>query len=342
MKKVKVEEAVGMILCHDITRIVPGESKGPAFRKGHIIRQEDVPKLLDLGKAHIYVWENQEGMLHENDAALRLAKAAAGSGLNLSEPKEGKVNLTAAADGLLKVDVNSLELINGIDQLIIATLHTNRMVKAGQQVAGCRVVPLVIAEEKIVEAERICSSIQGIISVKTLHKVRAGLVTTGSEVYYGRIKDAFGPVIKSKLEQFGSSLHKQVFVPDDVEKIAQAVRELKAEGVDLVLTTGGMSVDPDDLTPTGIKSAGAEIIAYGAPVLPGSMFMLAYLDGMPILGLPGCVMYAKTTIFDLVLPRVLCGEKLSRQDLVKLGHGGLCLNCEVCTFPHCHFGKEGK
>lgn len=342
MKKVKVEDAVGMVLCHDITEIVPGRAKGPAFRKGHIIREEDVSKLLDLGKAHVYAWENQEGMLHENEAAVRLSRAMARGGLTFSEPKEGKVNLVAIDDGLLKIDVQRLESINDIDHLIVATLHTNRMVKTGQQVAGCRVVPLVIAEEKIRQAEKICAEAYGLIEVKPLKKVQAGLITTGSEVFHGRIEDAFGPVIKNKLEQLGSKLIKQVFVPDDTEKIARAVQELKAAGVDLILTTGGMSVDPDDLTPGGVQAAGAEIVAYGAPVLPGAMFMLAYLDDVPVLGLPGCVMYFKTTIFDLVLPRILCGEVLGRRDLVRLGHGGLCLNCEACTFPHCHFGKEGK
>jgi molybdenum cofactor synthesis domain-containing protein len=331
-----------MVLCHDITEIIPGKSKGVAFRKGHIIREEDVPKLLNLGKAHIYVWENQPGMLHENDAAIRLSRTMAKGGLKFTEPKEGKVNLLAAVDGLLKIDVERLEAVNEIDQIVVGTLHTDRVVKAGEQVAGCRVVPLVIAEEKIIQAERICQETGGIIEVKPLKHHKAGLVTTGGEVFSGRIKDAFGPIIKKKLETLGSTLVKQVFVPDDVEKIVQAVQEFKAQGMDLILTTGGMSVDPDDLTPTGLKTAGAEIVAYGAPVLPGAMFLLAYLEGTPVLGLPGCVMYHKTTIFDLILPRVLCGEVLTRRDLVKLGHGGLCLNCEVCTFPHCHFGKAGK
>ncbi len=331
-----------MVLCHDITEIIPGKSKGVAFRKGHIIREEDVPKLLNLGKAHIYVWENQPGMLHENDAAIRLSRTMAKGGLKFTEPKEGKVNLLAAVDGLLKIDVERLEAVNEIDQIVVGTLHTDRVVKAGEQVAGCRVVPLVIAEEKIIQAERICQETGGIIEVKPLKHHKAGLVTTGGEVFSGRIKDAFGPIIKKKLETLGSTLVKQVFVPDDVEKIAQAVQEFKVQGMDLILTTGGMSVDPDDLTPTGLKTAGAEIVAYGAPVLPGAMFLLAYLEGTPVLGLPGCVMYHKTTIFDLILPRVLCGEVLTRRDLVKLGHGGLCLNCEVCTFPHCHFGKAGK
>ena len=342
MKKVRVEDAVGMVLCHDITKIVPGEFKGAAFLKGHIIKEEDIQKLLDIGKANIFVWENKEGMLHENEAAIRLAKAVAKNGLILTEPKEGKVNLHATQEGLLKINVSVLEEINGIDQLIVSTLHTNRVVPKGQHVASCRVVPLVIDEQKIIQAEQICATRQGVIEIKPIKKVRAGLITTGSEIFSGRQKDAFEPVIKNKLEQLGSNLFKQIFVPDDREKIAEAVKILKNEGVELILTTGGMSVDPDDLTPSGIKAAGATIIAYGAPVLPGSMFLLAELEGIPILGLPGCVMYCKTTVFDLILPRVLAGETIQRSDIVKLGHGGLCLNCTICTFPHCHFGKEGK
>jgi len=342
MKKVRVQDAVGMVLCHDITKIVPGEFKGVAFKKGHIIQEEDVEKLLDLGKANIYVWESQEGQLHEDEAAIRLARAVAKNGLELTEPKEGKVNLHAAQEGLLKINVGLLEEINSIDQIVVATLHTNQVVPKGQLVASCRVVPLVIDEEKIEQVEKICASTRGIIEIKPVKKVKAGLVTTGGEIFSGRKKDAFGPVIKAKLENLGSELVKQVFVPDDVTKITKAILDLKAEGMELILTTGGMSVDPDDLTPSGIRATGAKIEAYGAPVLPGSMFLLAYLDNIPILGLPGCVMYNKTTIFDLVLPRVLAGEVITRSDLVKLGHGGLCLNCQTCTFPHCHFGKEGK
>lgn len=342
MRKVRVQDAIGMVLCHDITKIVPGEFKGVAFKKGHIIKEEDIEKLLDLGKANIYVWENREGQIHENDAAIRLSKAVTKQGLELTEPKEGKVNLHAVQEGLLKINVDLLEKINSIEQIIVSTLHTNRVVPQGQLVASCRVVPLVIDENKIIEAEKICAASRGIIEIKPIKKVKAGLVTTGGEIFTGRKKDLFGPVIKAKLENLGSKLVKQIFVPDDLNKIAKAIQELKDEGMELILTTGGMSVDPDDLTPSGIRATGARIEAYGAPVLPGSMFLLAYLDSVPILGLPGCVMYNKTTVFDLVLPRVLAGEVISRSDLVRLGHGGLCLNCPTCTFPHCHFGKEGK
>jgi molybdenum cofactor synthesis domain-containing protein len=339
VKKVKVEDAVGMILCHDLTKIVPGVTKDAAFRKGHVIKVEDIPELLSMGKAHIYVWETNEGMVHEDDAAIRMAKGANRGGIRLTEPKEGKVNLHALEDGLLKIDILALEAINSVEDMVFATLHNNRMVKAGEQVAGCRVVPLTIEEEKLIEVEAICAKAEGVIEVKPLKKMKAGLITTGSEVFFKRIPDKFGPVIRKKLEDVGSELEEQVFVNDDAESITAAILDFKAKGYDLIILSGGMSVDPDDLTPTGIRNSGAKVITYGAPVLPGAMFMLAYLDETPILGLPGCVMYARTTIFDLLFPRMLVGEALTKADIVKLGHGGLCLNCPECIYPHCPFGK---
>ncbi|KKM11931.1 molybdopterin-binding protein [Clostridiales bacterium PH28_bin88] len=339
MRHVRVEDAVGHVLCHDITKIVPGEFKGRAFKKGHIIRPEDVPELLKLGKEHLYVWEYREGILHEDEAAQRIAAAAGRGGLTLTEPVEGKVNLQAAYRGLLKVDVTALTLVNSIDQVVLATLHNNRVVESGQVVAGTRVIPIVIEEEKIRQVEAVCAGFGGIIEVKPFKTLRVGMVTTGNEVYHGRIKDRFGPVVRRKLEPFGSEVFRQVLVPDDAERIAAAIRELVTAGAEMVITTGGMSVDPDDVTPLGVRQAGAELVTYGAPVLPGSMYMIAYLGDIPVMGLPGCVMYAKTTIFDLVLPRVMAGERIIRSDLVGLGHGGICLECKACHFPNCSFGK---
>ncbi|GAW92032.1 molybdopterin-binding protein [Calderihabitans maritimus] len=340
MRKVRVEDAVGMVLCHDITKIVPGEFKGVAFKKGHIIQEEDIPELLKIGKEHIYVWETREGLVHENEAALRLARAVCKGKLEITEPREGKVNLIAHQDGLLKVHVNCLNRVNCFDWLAVATLHSNRVVRKGDLVAGVRVIPLVVEEAKIEQVEALCNEAkEGIIEVKPLLPLKAGLVTTGNEVFYGRIRDKFGPVLKEKLARYGCKFLRQIIVPDDIGEIATAVKKLAAEGAQLILTSGGMSVDPDDVTPAGVRAAGGEIVAYGAPVLPGSMFMLAYLEDIPVLGLPGCVMYNKTTVFDLVLPRILAGEKLTRQDIAFMGHGGLCNNCPNCTFPHCPFGK---
>jgi molybdenum cofactor synthesis domain-containing protein len=339
MKTVPVEDAVGMVLCHDITRITPGEFKGRAFKKGHIIQQEDVPKLLDLGKRQIFVWELSEGFVHENDAAMRMAVAAAGQGITLSEPKEGKVSLNARTAGLFKVNVAALNAINDVDEAMFATLHSNQRVAAGKTVAGTRIIPLVIEEDKINHIENICRQHFPVIEIKPFKPGRVGIVTTGSEVFERRIEDKFGPVLVSKFSAFGCSVLQQVFVPDSIEQIAGSIRTLLERGAEIITVTGGMSVDPDDVTPAGIRAAGGRIVTYGAPALPGAMFLLAYIGAVPVLGLPGCVMYHKTTIFDLVLPRILAGEALTRHDIISLGHGGLCADCQECRYPDCGFGK---
>ncbi|NPV92484.1 MAG: molybdopterin-binding protein [Firmicutes bacterium] len=340
MKQIPVREAVGMVLCHDITQIIPRVIKGPAFKKGHIIQSEDIPILLEMGKEHIYVWETREGRVHENEAAERLARAAAGEGITFSAPNEGKVTLTASRGGLLKINTPALIKINSIDQVIFSTRHTDQVVGEGKAVAGTRVIPLVIDEEKIRKAEEICQKAFPLIEVKPLKRIKVGLVTTGSEVYHGRIKDGFGPVVARKVEALGSRVMRQILVSDDVDMIVEAIKDLLGEGADMIAVTGGMSVDPDDRTPAGVKAAGGRIVAYGAPTLPGSMFMLAYIGKTPVLGLPGCVMYSRTSIFDLVLPRLLAGEKVTRRDIVKLGHGGMCVDCQDCRFPDCSFGKN--
>ena len=337
MKTIKTQDALGTVLCHDITKIVPGEFKGPAFRKGHIVTEKDIPELLTLGKDHLYVWELQDGFVHENDAALRVAEAVCGDGLAATQPEEGKVNLLAEQDGLLLVDEERLLRLNLLGEVAVATRSQERTVRKGDVVAGIRVIPLVLAEEKAQTAEAIGAEAD-VISVQPFRPCKVGIITTGNEVYYGRIVDRFGPVVKEKVEAFGCAVAQQVLVPDSAEEIAQAVQSLLAEGCQLILTTGGMSVDPDDVTPAGIRLAGARIVSYGAPVLPGSVFLMAYLGAVPVLGLPGCVMYNSTTIFDLVLPLVLAGREVTRERIARWGVGGLCLNCETCRFPECSFG----
>lgn len=339
IKTISVFEAEGMVLCHDITEIVPDKFKGRAFKKGHVIRREDIPKLLDLGKEHLYVMEVNEKMLHENDAAIRMAVAAAGAGVSLTEPVEGKVELKSEMKGLLKINVQALEDVNDIDQIIIASIHSNRMVNPGITLAGCRVVPLVIEAEKIEKVETICRSSFPLFEVKPLRSLNVGVITTGSEVYHGRIQDKFGPVLIEKVLKLGSRTMRQIFVSDSISMIVEAIELLLREGAGLILVSGGMSVDPDDVTPAGIRAAGGQVVSYGAPVLPGSMFMLAYIGSIPVLGLPGCVMYHKTTIFDLLLPRILAGDEITRKDIARLGHGGLCSMCNPCTYPDCAFGK---
>ncbi|MFZ5646750.1 MAG: molybdopterin-binding protein, partial [Bacillota bacterium] len=281
MRKVRVEEAVGMVLCHDITRIVPGQFKGPAFRKGHIVREEDIPALLDLGKDHIYIWECGEDYLHENEAALRIAGASAGEGIKLTEPVEGKVNLIASRRGLLKILVDGVNLVNEIDEVILSTRHTNQVVDEGTLLAGTRVIPLVIKREKIESVEEVCKSTGPILEVKEIKPLKTGIVTTGNEVYHGRIVDRFTPVIREKITKFGCPVIEHVTLPDDVSRITAEIKNMAARGAEMIITTGGMSVDPDDVTPAGVRAAGAEVVTYGAPILPGAMFMLAYLDDIP-------------------------------------------------------------
>ena len=338
MKKIPVKEAVGSVLCHDITQIIPGVVKDRAFKKGHVIREEDVPVLLSLGKENIYVWEYKEGYVHENDAAERLRKLTAGVGLTFSEVKEGKVNFIAEYDGLLVINTELLYKLNSLGEIILVTLHNNYPVKKGQKVAGTRVIPLVIEENKIKKAEELVGE-EKIVSVIPFTSMKVGIVTTGSEVYHGRIKDAFGPVIRKKVEEYGCEVIGQTILPDDENKITEAIEGWIRQGAEMVICTGGMSVDPDDVTPTAIQKTGADLVTYGAPVLPGAMFLLAYKGDIPILGLPGCVMYSKRTIFDLVLPRILAKQKLSFADIAAYGHGGLCMECEQCRYPDCSFGK---
>ena len=339
MKQIRIEDAVGCILSHDVTKIVPGEFKGRLFKKGHIIKEEDIPKLLDIGKEHIYVWEPKENELHENDAAIRIKDLVLGENCYISEEiKEGKIDFFAEKMGVLKINKDLLLQLNMLGEIIVSTMHNNTPVKVGEKVGATRVIPLIINEEKIIEAEKLIN--EKIISVKEIKPKRAVLITTGNEIYKGRIKDAFLPVIKDKLKYYGSEIVKQVILPDDKEMISSnIIKAIEEDKVDMVICTGGMSVDPDDVTPSAIKDCNGEIVTYGAPVLPGAMFLLAYYKNIPILGVPSCAMYSKRTILDLVLPRVLSDEKLTFEDIAAYGNGGMYLNCEICSFPHCSFGK---
>ncbi len=340
MRSVPVEQAQGMVLCHDITRIVPGEGKGPAFRKGHVIAPEDIPTLLRLGKEHIYVWDLAEGLVHEDDAAARIAQAVAGPGTTLTQPCEGRINLLADRRGLLKINVEALFRLNSIDEVTIATIHGDAVVSPGQMLAGTRVVPLVVAGQRLEAVEAVTAATGPVVSVLPFRPLRVGVVTTGGEVYHGRIEDKFGPVLRRKFDDLGCAVFRQVIVPDDRDMTVRAIRQLLAEGAEMIAVTGGMSVDPDDLSPSSIRAAGGEVVTYGSPTFPGAMFMLAYIGDVPVVGLPGCVMYHKASIFDLTVPRLVAGEKLSRPDIVALGHGGLCAMCPECRYPLCGFGKS--
>ena len=340
MKLIETKNAVGHILCHDLTRVVRGEMKGPQFKKGHVVTEEDIPMLLSMGKDHLYVWTLEEGMLHENDAAARLAKILEGPGMRQSEPSEGKIDLFAEMDGLFRVDAERLLKINSIEGVMAATRHDNFPVRAGDKLCGTRVIPLTIEEERIVEAERAAGGTP-VLSLLPYRPLKAGIVTTGNEVFYGRIQDAFTPVVIEKLRQYNIDARFMERSDDVKGNIVKTIESVRAQGAEVVIATGGMSVDPDDRTPAAIRLSGAKIVTYGAPVLPGAMFLLGYYDdGTPVMGLPACVMYADATIFDIILPRIAAGVRVEKADISRLGPGGLCLNCKPCRYPNCSFGKS--
>lgn len=350
MRLIPTVDAEGAMLCHDITQIIKGVTKDAVFRKGHIVTKEDIPVLLSVGKDQLYVWEQEEGVLHENDAAEILCGMCRGEHMGRSQVKEGKIEITAECDGLLKVNDRGVKAVNGLGEMMIASRHGDFAVKKGDKLAGTRIIPLVIREEKMERARQAAMEVTGnkpILELKPFVHKKVGIITTGNEVFYGRIQDTFTPVIRQKLEEFDAEVIDHVTWNDDDKKVTGSILDMIGKGADVVICTGGMSVDPDDKTPLAIKNTGAEIVSYGAPVLPGAMFLLAYYKSeeqgqeknVAIMGLPGCVMYAKRTIFDLVLPRVMADDPVSAGELAALGQGGLCLNCLACTFPNCGFGK---
>lgn len=342
MKEIRTEDAVGHILCHDITQIIKDKKKGVLFKKGHIVREEDIPALLSVGKEHLFVWEKKEGILHENEGAGILYKICAGENMHGTDVSEGKIELIADCPGLLKIRRDALNAVNGLGEMMIASRHGDFPVKKGDKIAGTRIIPLVIEKEKMDRAVEAAGE-EPIFSVLPFRQKKVGIVTTGSEVKKGLIKDTFTPVLREKLSEYPTEIIGQTLPGDDREQITSDILRFAEEGAGLIIASGGMSVDPDDRTPGAIRDTGAEIITYGAPVLPGAMLLIAYLNmngrNIPVLGLPGCVMYAKRTVFDLILPRIMADDPIHREEIASLGEGGLCLNCSVCTFPDCGFGK---
>ena len=339
LKTIAVQDAAGTVLCHDVTRIVPGESKGPVFRKGHIVAPEDIPVLLYIGKENLYVYEPLPGMVHEEDAARRICAAVMGSHLALTSPREGRINAIATRQGLLTVDVPRLAAVNRLGEVAVATRHSLQTVAEGEAVAGARVVPLLVDEHLLCAVENICATDGPLVEVRPFRHIAAGVVTTGSEIYHGRIADKFGPVLEKKFGSLGSRIMGQTLTSDDEAMTRDAILDFVNRGADMVVVTGGMSVDPDDRTPASIRAAGGVVESYGAPIFPGAMFLLAHIVNVPVLGLPGCVMYHQASIFDIVVPRLLAGIRVSAADIAALGHGGYCMNCPECHYPACPFGK---
>ncbi|MEJ2658800.1 MAG: molybdopterin-binding protein [Desulfobacterales bacterium] len=340
IRTIKLKDAVGTKLAHDITEIRPGEFKGPAFHKGHTVCNEDLCRLQKLGKNHLYLIDLEADEIHENEAAAIMAKALAGKGVVWkNEPHEGKIGLKADIDGLLVVDVAALAAFNMIEEVMCATLHNHTLVKTGELVAATRAIPLVMKRSPIERAASIAQQNGGVVSVSPLRHGKAGLIITGNEVYRGLIQDRFAPILTRKLTDLGCEVDHISFAPDDTEIIREAICAHINRGCNIVLLSGGMSVDPDDVTRKGIRLAGADEMHYGAAALPGAMFLVAYIGKVPLIGVPACGLHHRTTVLDLVLPRILAGEKIGKKELAFLGHGGLCQDCPKCTYPHCAFGK---
>lgn len=339
LKKIKVEDAVGLKLAHDHTQILPGKFKGVGFKRGHVVRSGDIPKLLDLGKKTVYVMTLAPGEVHEEEAAVRTARAVAGRNLKPGKPREGKVELTARTFGLLKVNVAALEKLNRIGAVILSTRHNRTVVNAGDAVAGTRVIPLFVRESQVARAEEIGCRMGPVIEVVPIRPKKVGVLVTGSEIAEGRIQDRSAAIVTGKVEALGSKVIGTAVVTDDPALIAAEIGRMKKAGCRVIVTTGGLSVDPDDVTLAGIRRSGAEVVFYGTPVLPGAMFVYARLGQTAILGAPACVVHDPVTVLDLILPRILADDPVSAADIAPMGHGGFCLRCKVCRYPVCPFGK---
>ena len=337
MKKINVQDAIGMQLCHDITEMNDG-FKGVAFKRGHIIQESDIEHMLRIGKQHIFVWEENAGEIHEDDCARRMAAMAPVEGAHYTEPAEGKVLLFADQRGMFRVNTKLLKKIDSIGDITICTLPDHYPVEVGARLASMRIVPLVTKEEQIIEAERLCAEEKLLRLLPYQHK-KIGVIITGSEVYHGRIKDKFEPVVRAKMKQYPSEIVGLTICDDDLDMIVNAAKKHLENGADFLIFTGGMSVDPDDLTPTAVRQLGAEIITHGVPSQPGNMTLVAYLGNVPILGVPGAAIKLPTTIFDVLLPQVFAGEKITKEELINLAEGGLCQMCKACHWPNCTFGR---
>jgi hypothetical protein len=340
LKKIELIDAVGTKLAHDLTEVRPGEFKGAAFQKGHTVCNEDLCRLQKMGKNHLYVVDLDEDEIHEDQAAAILADALAGDGIVWKdEPREGKIKLMAGRDGLLAVNTAVLAAFNMVAEVMCATLHNHTLVKKGELVAATRAIPLTMKRAPIERAAAIARQNGAVLAVNSIRKSRVGLVITGNEVYHGLIEDRFAPILTEKVEALGSQVAGVALAPDDAGLISKAIRSHLDRGCNLLMLSGGMSVDPDDVTRQGIRSAGATEMHYGASVLPGAMFLVAYVGDVPLLGVPACGLFHRITVLDLVLPRILAGEKIGKAELAFLGHGGLCKDCKQCVYPHCPFGK---
>jgi len=335
-----LEESIGKTIVHDMTRIVPGESKGVAFSRGHVVTAGDVCRLQQMGRFNLYVDQKAPaGTIHEDDAARAFSSAMCGEGVVAeSEPHEGRVNMIAERDGIIVVNESLLTGFNTLTGVMAASRHGNSLVRKGRRVAATRAIPLYLDHAIFGRALSIISD-SPIFSVVPLRKTKVGLLITGNEVFKGLIEDRFEEVIKAKMAHFGSSVVETLVKPDDAGEIADAVRQLEEMGCDLIVTTAGLSVDPDDVTRHGLIEAGLTDILYGMPILPGAMSLVGRIGNTRVLGVPACALFHKTTSLDLLLPRLLADLPITRADVAKMGNGGMCMECTSCTFPKCPFGR---
>jgi len=340
LRAVPVAEAVGHRALHDMTRIVPGESKGVEFQAGQTLTGGDVCRLQQMGRAHVYLEQDApSGFVHENEAALAFAKLMAGENISFDEtPREGKINFRAACTGVFEVDRERLEAFNIVPDVVCACRHSGVLAEEGKALAGARAVPLFLTAENFRKAQAVLAA-GPLLRVVPLRAMQVGVLVTGSEVFQGLIEDKFAPIVREKVERLGSSVAAEAIVPDDSQQIAEAVAGLLAQGADLIITTAGLSVDPDDVTRKGLIQAGLTDMLYGAPILPGAMTLLGRIGQARVIGVPACALFHKATSLDILLPRVLAGIEITRGDLARMAEGGFCLNCRTCVYPKCPFGK---
>lgn len=339
MRKVAIEEAIGQTLCHDMTAILEGGFKGVKFARGHVITEEDIPELLNMGKSHVFIGDPQADEVHEDDAARALAEVLCDDSIDYTGPSEGKYQFTSARDGLFMVKRDALTAINSVDDYTVATQPGLTRVYAGEKLAGARIVPLVTGRANVEAAVRIAGENAPVLSVLPFLPLRAAVIITGSEVFYGRIQDRFEPVMREKLAGYGAEILGVTKCPDDLTLLAEAIDGYVRKGAELILLTGGMSVDPDDLTPTAIRGTGATLVTQGVPMQPGNMLTIAYLNNAVLIGVPGASLHSPVTSLDVFLPRIFAGLKIRREDIAALGEGGFCKACKPCTYPICYFGR---
>jgi hypothetical protein len=341
MIKLTIEEAVGKPLANDVTRIIPGKSKGPAFKRGHVVTKGDLPLLRDMGKNHVFVLDPEAGSIHEDDAAEVLAEAFQDEHCQLEGPSEGKITIKAAIKGLLKINLGLLTTINRSGSIICSTIHQNTVCSKGMAVAATRIIPVAMEESEFWPIVKEVRDQGPLLKLLPFTRTKVGVIVTGEEFSTGRVKDSSREILSPKVSHLEGTIIFHRVCPDDKEIIAEAIQEAIRAGCETVILTGGLSVDPDDVSLDGIIDSGASLVSYGSPILPGAMFAVAYMGDVAILGVPAAVYYYKTTVLELFLPRALSGDVITREDIVGLGHGGLCLGCKTCTYPICPFGKGG-